>query len=56
MTRISLLIEWEEGPALELAEAVWNAGGTVRICAEPVHEHQDLSLPDPWAEPQRVGA
>ena len=31
-----LLIEWDEASALRLAEAVWDAGGTVRVLTIPV--------------------
>lgn len=55
MTRIALLIEWDEPAAMDLAEVVWNAGGTVRLVADTALGEERVARPESWIESQEAG-
>lgn len=40
MAQVTLLVEWDEASALRLAEAIWDAGGRVRIIEETEPEEE----------------
>lgn len=47
---MTLVVEWDEASAMRLAEAVWNAGGTVRLLIEPaLHKESALACDAPAA-------